>query len=633
MTLKYIKSTISCVCITIIFTACSNGNNNNKENTKSILKIQVQDGYVKDAEVFVDLNKNNVKDEGEPTCTTNITGDCNLEIEDKYLSSKLEIIAQNGIDTDSNTTIEMLKTTMDRKIDTALNLTPVSTLVSVLGNEQKVIDIFAIAKEDLYTDFIKNIDTKPAAYKTSFKIQKMMEALKAKNQDLTTVFVPTTTKDNLLTVINDDSIKKILEKIDSVNADDLKDEELRKALAIAIREDIKNVDDESKIKYEKLTKEELKKTAIEIERKKQKEGLEKDLLLFKNNKITKDELEVKLGKSLFFDKHLSNNRTMSCATCHDSKIAFIDSRENITQKMASLGDDKISIGNRNTPSVAYISFDTISLNKDGLDNYFGGLFWDGRAENARDQAKHPFLNPIEMNIKDLETLISRLEENSSYKEVLDILYPTKKTNEEIFDSLALAISIYEQTDEFSPFNSKYDRYLKDEYTLSALEEKGREIFFETGSCSSCHSSNDGEEKDFFTLNFYRNLELPANKKLQELRNNEEPDLGLYKTVKEEAQKGKFRTPTLRNIVLTAPYMHNGVFKNLRTVLEFYDKHNNPKRVNNPETKKPWGKGEVIVQGNIDPVLLSAQEQSDEDIDALMAFLKLLTDKKYEPLIK
>ena len=68
-------------------------------------------------------------------------------------------------------------------------------------------------------------------------------------------------------------------------------------------------------------------------------------------------------------------------------------------------------------------------------------------------------------------------------------------------------------------------------------------------------------------------------------------------------------------------------------MEFYDKHNNPKRVNNPETKKPWGKGEVIVQGNIDPVLLSAQEQSDEDIDALMAFLKLLTDKKYEPLIK
>ena len=298
---QYVKLSLTSILLSSLLTACGGEDSSNStkpepiEPTKSTLKIQVQDGYVKNAEVFVDLNKNNVKDEGEPTCTTNITGDCNLEIEDKYLSSKLEIIAQNGIDTDSNSTIEMLKTTMDRKIDTALNLTPVSTLICVLKDEQKVIDIFGIAKEDLYTDFIKNIDTKPEAYKTSFKIQKIMEALKKDNKDLEEIktdFTAATNETTLFDIINNEAITKISKKIDKLDANILKKEELRKALAIVIREDIKNVADADKIEDKELTEEVLKKDAIKINLKKSKNDLSQKDLEILAEKLIKDDTKL-----------------------------------------------------------------------------------------------------------------------------------------------------------------------------------------------------------------------------------------------------------------------------------------------------------------------------------------------------
>ncbi len=101
--------------------------------------------------------------------------------------------------------------------------------------------------------------------------------------------------------------------------------------------------------------------------------------------------------------------------------------------------------------------------------------------------------------------------------------------------------------------------------------------------------------------------------------------------KDEKQKGKFKVPTLRNVAVTAPYMHNGVFKELKTVVEFYDKYNNKERTINPETKKEWADPEVAENIALDK--LKAKKLSDRKVEALVAFMKLLTDKRYEHLLE
>ena len=102
-------------------------------------------------------------------------------------------------------------------------------------------------------------------------------------------------------------------------------------------------------------------------------------------------------------------------------------------------------------------------------------------------------------------------------------------------------------------------------------------------------------------------------------------------MEDEQYIGKFKTPTLRNVAVTAPYMHNGVFQTLRGVIEFYDHYNNPIRVRNPETNEPWGDAEI--PQTIDREELKAKKLTDRKVEALVAFLKLLTDKRYEGLLE
>ena len=145
----------------------------------------------------------------------------------------------------------------------------------------------------------------------------------------------------------------------------------------------------------------------------------------------------------------------------------------------------------------------------------------------------------------------------------------------------------------------------------------------------------GEDKEgeTFTNYEYHNIGTPANNVLRAKNGVKEIDKGLLAnpSVSDVAQKGKHKVPTLRNVVVTAPYMHNGVFKDLKTVIEFYDKYNNKDRTINPETGKIWDEPEV--KDTISLKELKAKELNDRKVEALVAFMKLLTDKKYEHLLE
>ena len=345
-----------------------------------------------------------------------------------------------------------------------------------------------------------------------------------------------------------------------------------------------------------------------------------------------------LGQSLFFDKNLSKNRTQSCATCHNPDSAFTDNRDNGVKKMASLGDDKKSLGDREAPSAAYAMLSPNFHFDEKKQKYIGGQFWDGRAATLEEQAGGPPLNPLEMGMASKDEVVSRLKENPLYVNSFKNIFGEEIFNDSVkaYDAMTKAIASYERTADFATFDSKYDRYLKGEYDLTPLEDLGKSIFFSNNnnSCASCHVlKGEDKEGETFTNYEFHNIGVPANKELRAKNGVKELDKGLLNNpnVKDEKEKGKYKVPTLRNVAVTSPYMHNGVFKDLKTVVEFYDKYNNANRKINPETKKPWDSAEV--KDTISLKELKAQELSDRKVEALVAFMKLLTDKRYEYLLE
>lgn len=347
---------------------------------------------------------------------------------------------------------------------------------------------------------------------------------------------------------------------------------------------------------------------------------------------------IALGQALFFDKNLSQNRTQSCSTCHNPQTAFTDDRDNGVAKMASLGDDGKSLGGRQAPTVAYAMFSPEFHYDQKKQKYVGGQFWDGRESTLANQAGGPPLNPVEMNMKDKAQVVQRLQENQYYVETFKKLY-----GKDIFSNVELAytamtkaIESFEKTKEFAPFDSKYDRYLKGEYDLTPLEDLGRSLFFSNNnnSCASCHVlKGEDKEGETFTNYEYHNIGTPINHELNAKNGTTAVDEGLLANpiVTDVAQRGKHKVPTLRNVAVTAPYMHNGVFKDLKTVVEFYDKYNNQDRTINPETNKAWDVPEVKETISLEE--LKAKKLNERKVEALVAFMKLLTDKKYEHLIE
>ena len=345
-----------------------------------------------------------------------------------------------------------------------------------------------------------------------------------------------------------------------------------------------------------------------------------------------------LGQVLFSDKNLSKNRTQSCATCHNPNAGFADDRQNGISKMASLGDDNKSLGDRQAPTASYAKFSPDFHFDEKKQKYIGGQFWDGRAKTLEEQAGGPPLNPIEMGMESKKEVVERIKENSYYVQAFKELFGEDIFSDEVkaYDAMTVAIATFERSNEFSSFDSKYDRYLKGEYDLTPLEDLGKSIFFSNNnnSCATCHVLK-GEDKagETFTNYEYHNIGTPANKTLRAKNGVKDIDKGLLANpnVKDIAQNGKHKVPTLRNVAVTAPYMHNGVFSDLKTVVEFYDKYNNKDRNVNPETKKTWDEAEV--KETIALKELKANALTDRKVEALVAFMKLLTDKKYEHLLE
>jgi cytochrome c peroxidase len=348
-----------------------------------------------------------------------------------------------------------------------------------------------------------------------------------------------------------------------------------------------------------------------------------------------------LGRRLFFDANLSQYRTQSCATCHDPARAFSDGRDNGVDGAASLGDDGRSLGDRNTPTAAYASM-APSFHKNDEGHYIGGLFHDGRAATLAVQAVQPMLNPIEMGLPDSAAVLARMRADPVYVQGIterfgaDVLKDPART----MAAIGECISAFEQTGEFAPFDSKYDRFLRGEYRMSALEEMGRSVFFSPmTNCSNCHLLNIStlDRRETFTNYRYHNIGLPPNTTLRNKNGlgTDHRDRGLldHPAVDDPALAGKFKVPTLRNIAVTGPYMHNGVFRELRTAIRFYNHYivRSKRSRTNPETDLPWGAAAFPDTVDLD-LLSEGQPIDNRRIEALIAFLRTLTDARYEPLL-
>ncbi|MCX5581649.1 cytochrome-c peroxidase [Kaistia terrae] len=342
-----------------------------------------------------------------------------------------------------------------------------------------------------------------------------------------------------------------------------------------------------------------------------------------------------LGAQLFVDPDLSWNRTQSCATCHDPDRGFIDPRDNAAGGAVSLGDDGLSLGSRNTPTVTYATF-TPPFHKGANGDYFGGQFRDGRASDLEEQAGQPLLNPVEMGMPDEAHVVARLkgkaETAAAFRATFgDDIFEDEKRS---FAALEKALAAFERGLAVSPFDSKYDRSLRGEYKMTDQEELGRVLFFSNQftNCHLCHKSSatGGSASETFTNSSFNNIGVPAN---PALATAEDHGLGARESALGGGHDGQFRTPGLRNVAITGPYMHNGVFKDLRTVILFYDKYNSKsvRRQVNPETGRPWDASDI-------PADIARKELEfgpgldDRRIDALVAFLKTLTDRRYEQLL-
>ncbi|MGI9204417.1 MAG: cytochrome-c peroxidase [Woeseiaceae bacterium] len=346
-----------------------------------------------------------------------------------------------------------------------------------------------------------------------------------------------------------------------------------------------------------------------------------------------------LGQALFFDKNLSLTRNQSCGSCHEPGMAFTDGRDNGVSRAVSLGDDGHSLGSRNTPSIAYASH-IPAFHKNDNGEYVGGFFMDGRAATMDEQAREPFLNPIEMAMPDSASVVARVRESPAYVSALQASFGKNilENNDRAFAAIASSIAAFESAGSFSTFDSKYDRFLRGEATLTGQEEIGRMLFFsQLINCHSCHllDLRETASRELFSNYKYNNIGIPANHAVREKSGDSGPDVGLFANpqVDDPSQTGKFRVPSLRNVAVTGPYMHNGVFQELETAILFYDKYllSTASSQTNPETGADWGPPEI--SENIELTLLrGGQPITPQRASALAAFLRTLTDKRYEALL-
>jgi len=350
--------------------------------------------------------------------------------------------------------------------------------------------------------------------------------------------------------------------------------------------------------------------------------------------------KAQLGQALFFDPSLSSPAGQSCATCHDASAALTDPDRRLPVSKGVLPG---RVGNRNAPTALYAAFSPAFHfdQEEGL--YVGGQFPDGRAATLEEQAKGPFLNPLEMANPDKISVVEKVR-RAAYGAQFDHVFGKGALDdtEQAYDRIAEALAAFERTPQFSPFSSKYDAYLAGKTKLTQQELRGLRLFEaeDKGNCAACHPSKPGPrgEPPLLTDFTYDNLGVPRNpdNPFYTLPAQLNPagaqwvDRGLGATVNKRSEDGKFKVPTLRNIELTAPYMHNGYFKTLRGTVVFYnDRDKKPlcskNRVSEEAAlkQKCWPAPEVITNVNHDE--LGDLGLGEREIDDIVAFMKTLTD--------
>ena len=339
--------------------------------------------------------------------------------------------------------------------------------------------------------------------------------------------------------------------------------------------------------------------------------------------------EVEVGKLIFEDTRLSANENQSCASCHAAVKGFADPR---VAKSSPVSEGSFTglFGNRNAPTSAYSKFSPAfaQINDPVRGQIFaGGQFLDGRRNTLEEQAKDPFLNSVEMANADKQAVVDKVQ-NGSYADKFIAVYGSAvfDNTDTAYDRIAEAIAAFERSDEMNSFTSKFDCYTQNSasYPLSPSEQAGLTLFDNKAKCSSCHTSTPDpvSGKVLFTNFQYINIGVPVNPG----NPSTATDLGLGGRLANEgvvsaaeaaAEDGKFKTPTLRNIALTAPYMHNGVYATLKDVIQHYDidipdRNITPEVIPNIATE--------LVFDTFNTLGLSVQEYTD-----LEAFMTTLTD--------
>jgi len=334
--------------------------------------------------------------------------------------------------------------------------------------------------------------------------------------------------------------------------------------------------------------------------------------------------EQALGKRLFFDASLSTPPGQGCFSCHAPTAGFADPRRD---QPVSAGVHADRFGSRNAPSTAYAAYSPAFHFDEEEGLYVGGQFWDGRAATLEEQTQGPLLNPVEMANPDKTTVVKKVRAGG-YRKAFEQVYGAGALDqvEPAFERIVAAIAAYERSPEMNPFSSKYDAWLRGEAELTPQEERGLALFKaeDKGNCAACHPADPGADGSppLFTDFTYDNLGLPRNPELPHYRMPEtfNPDgagfidPGLGKTTGDPAQHGMHKVSTLRNIALTAPYMHNGVIGTLRETVEFYNARDVDPRWQPPE-----------VAENINREELGDLKLSDAEIDAITAFMRTLSD--------
>ncbi len=303
---------------------------------------------------------------------------------------------------------------------------------------------------------------------------------------------------------------------------------------------------------------------------------------FPDYKTTPEKIE--LGKKLFNDPILSGNNTRSCASCHHADKAFTDGLE----RAVSL--DGKSMIQRNTPTLSNIAFQRV-------------FFADSRVSYLEDQAVAVIKNENEMH-GSLEKSALAIQKNVQYVQSFKKAFPKGEINE-----FAIKNALGSYIRSLSKYDSKFDRYMQNKTNFTADEKAGFNLFAGKAKCATCHfiPLTNGTVPPNFDRSESEILGVPdKNKKL-------DGDLGKFVITQAAIHKHSFKTPTIRNIELTAPYMHNGVYKTLEEVIDFYNEGGG------------LGKGFDVPNQTLPEDKLNL---SDQEKKQLIAFMKTLTDKKY-----